>query len=103
MDANPMDPGSRPLSADELRDSQSPEFHVVAGLSTDDPHWRITTVVSVLLASAAAAGARRADGPARFVLALAAIVLLLPAISLAAMIALALLLKRLDREPAQDP
>ena len=98
-----MDSGSRPPNADELQDSQAPEFHIIAGLSTDDPHWRRTTVVSVLLAGAAGAGAWRADGPARVVLALAAIVLLLPTISLAAMIALALLLKRLDREPAQDP
>jgi hypothetical protein len=98
-----MNPGSRPPSTDELQDPQPPEFHVIAGLSTDDPHWRRTTVASVLLAAATGTAARRADGPARVVLALAAIVLLLPAISVTAMIALALLLKRLDREPAQDP
>jgi hypothetical protein len=98
-----MDPGSRPPNTDELQDSQPPEFHVIAGLSTDDPHWRSTTVVSVLLAAATGTAARRADGPARVVLALAAIVLLLPTISLAAMIAVALLLKRLDRESAQGP
>ncbi len=96
-----MDAGSRPLSADELQDSQSPEFHILAGLSTDDPHWRMTSALSVLLAGAAGTGARRADGPARLILALAAVVLLLPAISLAAMIALALLLKRLEREPGR--
>jgi hypothetical protein len=98
-----MDPGSRPPSLDELQDSQPPEFHIIVGLSTDDPHWRRTTVVFVLLASATGTAARRADGLARVVLALAAIVLLLPTISLAAMIGLELLLKRLDREPAQDP
>jgi hypothetical protein len=98
-----MDPGSRPPSADELQGSRPSEFHIIVGLSTDDPHWRTTTVVSVLLAGAAGTGARRADGPARLILALAAIVLLLPAISLTAMIALALLLKRLEREPAQHP
>lgn len=97
-----MDPGSRPPSADEPQASRPPEFHVVAGLSTDDPHWRRTTVVSVLLAAATGTAAWRVDGPARAVLALAAIVLLLPTIFLAAMIALALLLKRLDRERAQD-
>jgi hypothetical protein len=93
------------MSADELDDSQPPQlsFHVIAGLSTDEQHWRRNTVVSVVLAIAAAAGARRAHGPARVVLAVAAIVLLLPAISLAAMIGLALLVKRLDRGPAQDP
>jgi hypothetical protein len=98
-----MDPGSRPSSADELQDSHPPEFHIIAGLSTDDPHWRRTTVVSALLAAAMGTAGWRADGAARAVLAFAAIVLLLPTISLAAMIALALLLKRLDRERAQDP
>lgn len=97
-----MDPGSRPPSADELQDSQPPKFHIIAGLSTDDPHWRRTTLVSVLLAAATGTAARRADGPARVALALATIVLLLPTISLAAMSALALLLKRRDREPARD-
>jgi hypothetical protein len=81
---------------------EAPEFHVIAGLSTDDPHWRRTTVISVLLGAVAGAGARRANGPARPILALTALVLLLPAISLAAMIGIALLLKRLDREPAEN-
>jgi hypothetical protein len=87
----------------QFRDSQSLQFHIIAGLSTDDPHWRMTTVVSVLLGSAAGAWARRADGPARLVLALAAIVLLLPALSLAAMIAIALWLRRSAREGSQSP
>jgi hypothetical protein len=90
------------MSADELQEPQPPEFHIVASLSTDDPHWRKTTILSVLLATAAGAGARRTHGPARLILALAAVTLLLPVISLASMIALAFLLKRLEREPAQD-
>jgi hypothetical protein len=47
-------------------------------------------------------GARRTHGPARLILALAAAALLLPSISLASMIALGLLLKRLGRERSQD-
>jgi hypothetical protein len=89
------------MSDDELHSSQLPGYHVIAGLSTDDPHWRRNTVVCVLLATAAGAGARRTDGPARIILALVAIVVLLPVISLIAMIAIALVLKRLEREPAQ--
>jgi hypothetical protein len=91
------------VSADEPQDAPPAEFHIIGGLSTDDPHWRRDTVVCLLLAVAAGRGARRADGPARFMLALVAIVLMVPAISLAAMIAFALLLKRFDRQVAQDP
>jgi hypothetical protein len=90
------------MSADELQQPQPPQFHIIASLSTDEPHWRRNTLVWGLLAAAAGAGARRTHGPARLILALAAITLLLPVISLASMTALALLLKRLEREPDQD-
>src|SRR2546423_14701038 len=81
------------MAADELQDLKAPQFHIIANLSTDDPRWRMKGVVSVLLAAAAGAGARRADGSAR--LAVAAVGLLLPALSLVSMIGLALLFKRL--------
>jgi hypothetical protein len=58
--------------------------------------------LSPLLGAIAGAGARRANGSARLILALTALVLLLPAISLASMIGIALLLKRLDREQAKN-
>ena len=90
------------MHADELQDLKAPQFHIIANLSTDDPHWRMKGVISVLLAAAAGAGARRADGPARLALAVAAVVLLLPAISLVSMIGLALLFKRLGRQHAAE-
>jgi hypothetical protein len=83
------------------REMETSESHVVAGLFTDDPHWRRTTAISVLLGAVAGAGAQRANGPARLILGLAALVLWLPAISLALMIGIALLLRRLDRGPAE--
>jgi hypothetical protein len=98
----PHRPRLRATSTNETQDPQPPEFHIVASLSTDDPHWRRTTILSVLLATAAGGGARRTHGPARLILALAAAALLLPSISLASMIALGLLLKRLGRERSQD-
>ena len=90
------------MTADELQDLKAPQFHIIANLSTDDPRWRMKGVVSVLLAAAAGAGARRADGSARLALAVAAVVLLLPAISLVSMIGLALLFKRLGRQHAAE-
>jgi len=90
------------MAADELQDLKAPQFHIIANLSTDDPRWRMKGVVSVLLAAAAGAGARRADGSARLALAVAAVVLLLPAISLVSMIGLALLFKRLGRQHAAE-
>ena len=89
------------MIADESGD-EAPEFHIIAGLSTDDPRWQRTTVISLLLGGVAGAGARRANGSARPILAPVALVLLLPAISLASMIGIQLLLKRLDREQAEN-
>ena len=85
MHADPQDPDSR-------------EFHIVANLSTDDPHWREVTLASAFLGSATALWARRTTGPARLILTLLAAVLSLPALSLAAMVGIALLLQRLERK-----
>jgi hypothetical protein len=78
-----------------------PGFHVIGDLYTDDPHWRRATVFSVLLSALAGAGARRAHGPVRVVLTLAAVVFLLPALSLALLVGIALLLRRLGDDLAQ--
>lgn len=74
-----------------------PGFPITENLSTDDPHWRRTTLASVLLAATAATGARHTQGPTRLTLALAAVLCALPALSLALMIAIATLLRHLDR------
>jgi hypothetical protein len=84
------------------QDPNSREFHIVANLSTDDPHWRGVTVASAFLGSATALWARRTSGPARLILTLLAAVLSLPALSLASMIGLALLLQRLERKHRDD-
>jgi hypothetical protein len=86
----------------DSQDPNSREFHIVANLSTDDPHWREVTVVSALLGSATAVWARRTTGPARLILTVLAAVLSLPALSLAAMVGLALLVQRLERKQRDD-
>jgi hypothetical protein len=90
-------------SASQSRtDSQRdlPGFTILENLSTDDPHWRRTTLASVLLAATAATGARQTEGLTRLVLALAAVLCVLPALSLAVMIGIALLLRRFDEPHA---
>jgi hypothetical protein len=67
-----------------------PGFPITENLSTDDPHWRRTTLASVLLAATAAIGARHTQGPTRVILALAAVLCALPAVTFALMIAIAL-------------
>jgi hypothetical protein len=79
-----------------------PGFPILENLSTDDPHWRRTTLASVLLAATAATSARQTEGPTRLVLALAALLCVLPALSLALMTGVALLLCQLDRTPANS-
>jgi hypothetical protein len=86
----------------DAHDSDSREFHIVANLSTDDAHWREVTLASVFLGSATALWARRTTGPARLILTLLAAVLSLPALSLASMVGIALLLQRLERKH-RDP
>jgi hypothetical protein len=86
----------------DSQDPNSREFHIVGNLSTDDPHWRGVTVASALLGSATALWARRTSGPARLILTVLAAVLSLPALSLASMIGLALLLQRLERKHRDD-
>jgi hypothetical protein len=54
------------------------------------------------LTAAAVAGAARADGPLRVILAFVAAVLALPAVSLACMIGLALLLQRGEHDQADS-
>jgi hypothetical protein len=77
-----------------------PGFPILENLSTDDAHWRRTTLASVLLAATAANGARHTEGPTRIVLALAALLCILPALSLALMTGVALLLRQLGSAPA---
>jgi hypothetical protein len=79
-----------------------PGFPIPSSLSTDDPHRRRRTLASVLLAATAATGAHHTKGPTRLVLALAALLCVLPALSLALMIGIALLLRQLDRTPANS-
>jgi hypothetical protein len=86
------------LSASRYKPVPLPGFRVLDNLSTDDPHWRRTTIASVVLSAAAAAGARRRHGVPRALLSLAAVLCSLPALSLAAMVTVALLLRRLERQ-----
>jgi hypothetical protein len=84
------------------RPVELPGFPILENLSSDDPHWRRTTLASVLLAATAATGARHTQGPTRLILALAALLCVLPALSLALMTGIALLLRQLDRTPANS-
>jgi hypothetical protein len=98
-----MPPGKASESSPDRPDDQPddlPGFPILENLSTDDPHWRRTTLASVLLAVTAATGARHAKGPTRLVLALAAMICVLPALSLAIMIGIAFLMRQLDRRHA---
>jgi hypothetical protein len=91
-------------SADRLRD-QPPGlsgFRIRSNLSTDDPHWRRTTVISALLTATAATGARHTRGRRRRGLAIAAVVFSLPALSLALMVSVAAALRHLDRKYAAN-
>jgi hypothetical protein len=93
---------SRPLTADELRDLEAPQYRIRPNLSTDDPHWRTKAYASLVLAAAAGIGAWSTHGSARLILALTAAILLLPAVSLASMTTLAALLKRLEQGRRED-
>ena len=79
-----------------------PGHPVLDNLSTDDPHWRRNTLASLLLAATAAAGARHSAGRIRLILAVAAGLSALPALSLGLMTGLALLLRRLERADVSE-
>jgi hypothetical protein len=75
-----------------------PGFPILSNLSTDDPHWRRTTLISALLTATTATGARHTNGRRRLAFAIAAVVFSLPALSLALMVGIAVVLRHLDRK-----
>jgi hypothetical protein len=75
-----------------------PGFPILSNLSTDDPHWRRTTLISARLTATAATGARHTSGRRRRALTIAAVAFSLPARSLALMVSIAVVLRHLDRE-----
>jgi hypothetical protein len=91
-------------SADRPRDQplDLPGVPVLGNLSTDDPHWRRTTLISALLTATAATGARHTRGRRRLALGIAAVVFSLPALSLALMVSIAVVLRHLDRKYATN-
>lgn len=91
----PQDPPEGSAYRDDA--SHALPYRIIGSLTTDDPHWRRRGVISALSAAAAAAGAWRTDGATRPMLGGGALLPALPAVSLASMIAIALLAKRLDR------
>jgi hypothetical protein len=79
-----------------------PQFQVLSDLSTDDPHWRRTTLISALLTTTAATGARHTRGRRRLALVIAAVVFSVPTLSLALMVSIAVALRHFDRDYASN-